>query len=182
MMAEMNEQVIAEMVRQVLKGMASGSAPAESAPAPQRPEAPGGRVTAKDYPLGTNRPDLIRSPTGKKLDELTLDAVMKDVATFKDFTITPEALELQAQVAESAGRPQIGRNMRRAAELTRIADERVLEIYNALRPHRSTFDELIAIADELDNKYQAHTCAAHVREAADVYKRRKLLRGDRPES
>ena len=87
-----------------------------------------------------------------------------------------------SQVAESAGRPQIGRNMRRAAELTRIADERVLEIYNALRPHRSTFDELIAIADELDNKYQAHTCAAHVREAADMYRRRKLLRGDRPES
>ena len=98
---------------------------------------------------------------------------MKDVATFKDFTITPEALELQAQVAESAGRPQIGRNMRRAAELTRIADERVLEIYNALRPHRSTFDELIAIADELDDKYQAHTCAAHVREATDVYRHHK---------
>ena len=111
------------MVRQVLKGMASGSAPAESAPAPQRPETSDGRVTAKDYPLGTNRPDLIRSPTGKKLDELTLDAVVKDVATFKDFTITPEALELQAQVAESAGRPQIGPTLntsRPSAPMARI--------------------------------------------------------------
>ena len=173
-MAELNEQLIAEMVRQVLKGMAS--APAASAPAT------GGKVTAKDYPLGTNRKDMIKTPTGKTLDDLTLDAVMSDKATFKDFSITPQALELQAQVAESAGRRQIAMNMRRAAELTAIPDERVLEMYNALRPHRSTFHELIAIADELQNKYNAKTCAAHVREAADVYKRRKLLRGDRPES
>lgn len=182
-MAEMNEQLIAEVVRQVLRGMAanppSGSA---SAPAGASSNAGQGRVTAKDYPLGHNRPDLIRTPTGKTLDDLTLDAVMKDAATFKDFTITPQALELQAQVAESAGRRQIGMNMRRAAELTRIPDERVLEMYNALRPHRSTYDELIAIADELRDKYQAAACSAHVREAADVYKRRKLLRGDRPES
>lgn len=186
-MAEMNEQLIAEMVRQVLKGMAAqplsqqAAAPSSSS-APAATTAAGGKVTAKDYPLGTNRPDLIRTPTGKTLDELTLDAVMNDTATFKDFTITPQALELQAQVAESAGRVQIGMNMRRAAELTRIPDERVLEMYNALRPHRSTYDELIAMADELQNKYQASACSAHVREAAGVYKRRKLLRGDRPES
>ena len=177
-MAELNEQLIAEMVRQVLKGMASAPAAASGASAP----ASGGKVSAKDYPLGANRKDLIKTPTGKTLDDLTLDAVMKDIATFKDFSITPQALELQAQVAESAGRRQIAMNMRRAAELTAIPDERVLEMYNALRPHRSTFDELIAIADELQNKYNAKTCAAHVREAADVYKRRKLLRGDRPES
>ncbi len=176
-MAELNEQLIAEMVRQVLKGMASAPA-ASGASAP----ASGSKVSAKDYPLGANRKDLIKTPTGKTLDDLTLDAVMKDIATFKDFSITPQALELQAQVAESAGRRQIAMNMRRAAELTAIPDERVLEMYNALRPHRSTFDELIAIADELQNKYNAKTCAAHVREAADVYKRRKLLRGDRPES
>lgn len=175
-MAELNEQLIAEMVRQVLKGMAS--APAASGASASS----GGKVTAKDYPLGTNRKDMIKTPTGKTLDDLTLDAVLKDSATFKDFSITPQALELQAQVAESAGRRQIAMNMRRAAELTAIPDERVLEMYNALRPHRSTFDELIAIADELQNKYNAKSCAAHVREAADVYKRRKLLRGDRPES
>lgn len=175
-MAELNEQLIAEMVRQVLKGMASAPA-ASGASAPK-----GSKVTAKDYPLGANRKDLIKTPTGKSLDDLTLDAVITDKATFKDFSITPQALELQAQVAESAGRRQIGMNMRRAAELTAIPDERLLEMYNALRPHRSTFDELIAIADELQNKFNAKTCAAHVREAADVYKRRKLLRGDRPES
>lgn len=178
-MADMNEQMIAEMVRQVLKGMAS--APSSAAPAAPA-AASGGKVTAKDYPLGSNRKDLIKTPTGKTLDDLTLDAVMSDKVSFKDFSITPQALELQAQVAESAGRRQIGMNMRRAAELTAIPDERLLEMYNSLRPHRSTYEELLAIADELQNQYNAKTCAAHVREAADVYKRRKLLRGDRPES
>lgn len=181
-MAEINEQVIAEMVRQVLKGMAAPSPSSASGPSVPAPSGGQGRVTAEDYPLGSKRPDLVRTPTGKKLEELTLDAVAKGTVTFKDFSITPQALELQAQVAESAGRRQIGMNMRRAAELTNIPDERILEMYNALRPHRSTYDELLAIADELKDKYQASACSAHVREAADVYRRRKLLRGDRPES
>jgi propanediol dehydratase small subunit len=66
-------------------------------------------------------------------------------------------------------------NMRRAAELTRVADERILEIYNALRPYRSTKAELLAIADELENKYGAKINAAFVREATDVYERRGRL-------
>lgn len=181
-MAEFNEQLIADMVRQVLKGMAQ-EGQTSAAPAPAAP-APGGvrKVSAKEYPLGVKCPDLVKSPTGKRLDELTLDAVMKGTATFKDFSITPQALELQAQVAESAGRRQIGMNLRRAAELTRIPDERILEMYNALRPHRSTYEELLSIAEELQGQYQATACANHVREAADVYRRRKLLRGDVPEA
>lgn len=185
-MAEINEQLIADMVRQVLKGMSQegkpSAAPASGAPASGAASFGGKKVSAADYPLGVKCPNLVKSPTGKSLDELTLDSVMKGTATFKDFSITPQALELQAQVAESAGRRQIGMNMRRAAELTQIPDERILEMYNSLRPHRSTYEELIAIAEELQGKYQATACANHVREAADVYKRRKLLRGDVPES
>ena len=45
--------------------------------------------------------------------------------------------------------------MRRAAELIAVPDTRVLEIYNALRPYRSTKVELLAIADELEDKYNA---------------------------
>ena len=176
-MAEFNEQLIADMVRQVMKDMAKGS-DTGAAPAPSA----GGRVSAADYPIGVKRPELVKTPTGKRIEELTLDAVMKGNVSFKDFSITAEALELQAQVAESAGRSQIALNMRRAAELTKIPDERVLEMYNSLRPHRSTYEELMGIADELENSYQAKTCANHFREAADVYKRRKLLKGDLPES
>lgn len=46
-------------------------------------------------------------------------------------------------------------NFERAAELTAVPDDRILEIYNALRPYRSTKDELMAIADDLENRYQA---------------------------
>jgi len=66
--------------------------------------------------------------------------------------------------------------MRRAAELTRVGDERILEIYNALRPYRSTKADLLAIAEELENKYGAKICAAFVREACDVYERRGRLK------
>ncbi len=37
-------------------------------------------------------------------------------------------------------------NFERAAELTAVPDDRILEIYNALRPYRSTKEELLAIA------------------------------------
>ncbi len=64
-------------------------------------------------------------------------------------------------------------NFERAAELTAVPDDRILEIYNALRPYRSTKEELMAIADDLENRYQAKICAAFVREAATLYVERK---------
>lgn len=53
-----------------------------------------------------------------------------------------------------------------------IPDARVLEMYNALRPNRSSREELLAIANELDTKYNAKITAAFVREAAEVYAQR----------
>lgn len=67
-------------------------------------------------------------------------------------------------------------NFERAAELTAVPDDRILEIYNALRPYRSTKEELMAIADDLENRYQAKICAAFVREAATLYVERKTQR------
>lgn len=171
-MAQMNEQLVAEVVRQVLQNMNS-----KAAPAPK-----GGKLTAADYPLSSKRPEILKSPKGTPFNELTLEAVENGKATFEDFRITPEALEMQAQIAESAGRRQIAQNLRRAAELTKVPDERILEIYNLLRPHRSTKEELEGIAEELETKYGAKVCAAFVRESAEVYARRKLLRGDLPSS
>jgi len=53
---------------------------------------------------------------------------------------------------------------------------RILEIYNAMRPHVSTKEDLLAIADELEQKYDASINAALVREAAEVYEGRKMLK------
>ena len=62
-----------------------------------------GKVTVADYPIGENKPELIKSASGKTLDELTLEGVVSGKLDAKDFRITKETLELQAQVAESAG-------------------------------------------------------------------------------
>ena len=78
---------------------------------------------------------------------------------------------------KARGAPHVATNLRRAAELTRIPDERVLEIYVALRPYRSTKAEMMAIAEELESKYSAKICAKFVREAADVYEKRGRLKG-----
>lgn len=96
----------------------------------------------------------------------------------EDCRIAPETLELQAQIAESVGRNAFARNLRRAAELIAVPDTRVLEIYNALRPYRSTKVELLAIADELEDKYNAKVNAQLVREAAELYEKRDRLRKD----
>lgn len=73
-------------------------------------------------------------------------------------------------------RHAVARNFRRAAELIAIPDARILEIYNALRPFRSSFAELQAIADELEHTWHARVNAGFVRESAEVYQQRNKLR------
>jgi propanediol dehydratase small subunit len=127
----------------------------------------------RDYPLGSTRPDLVRSPTGRPLAELALDG---DVSP-ADLRATPETLRLQAEVARAADRPQLADGLVRAAELASIPDRSILEVYTALRPRRSTADELERWAARLE-ELGAPANAAFVREAVDVYARRGLLRAD----
>ena len=133
-----------------------------------------------DYPLGTQRPDLVRTPGGLGLEELTLDALRSGRLDASEMRATPGTLELQAQVALAAGRAQLAANLERAAELTGVPDEVILEVYTALRPHRSTADELEAWADRLERDFQATLTAAFVREARAVYAKRNLLLPDEP--
>lgn len=130
----------------------------------------------QDYPLAEKRPDLVKTVEGRQLDEITLEAVLNGEVEAEEIRVTPEILEYQAQIAESVGRPQLAANLRRAGELTRVPDERILEIYNAMRPNVSTKDELLSIVDELENEYEAKINADLVREAVDVYERRGRLR------
>lgn len=165
------DDLISSIVREVLAEMSTGkkSEPAASS---------GGLDPAKDFPLATKRPDLVKTSAGKSLSDITLEAVVKGEIAADEIRITPQTLELQAQIAEKVGRPQLAANMRRAGELTKVSDERILQIYNQLRPYRCTKAELLAIADELENKYGAKVCANFVREAADVYERRGRLKAD----
>ena len=130
----------------------------------------------KDFPLAEKRPELVKSATGLGLNDIKLDKVVSGELSFDDVKIRPETLEYQAQIAESAGRPHIAGNLRRAAEMTRVPDARLLEMYNSLRPYRCTKAELLELATELESQYQAKVCAAFVREAADVYEKRGRLK------
>jgi propanediol dehydratase small subunit len=129
-----------------------------------------------DYPLASRRPDLVRTLTGKRFQDITLENVVSRKIEAQEIRIRPETLELQAQVAEKHRKPQLALNFRRAAELTRIPDEEVLKIYNALRPGRSTKEDLLIMAKDLEKRYQAKINAAFIREAVKVYEKRGLLR------
>lgn len=133
-----------------------------------------------DYPLGSRRPDLVSTPSGLALEDLTLDAVRADKVESGDLTATPETLRRQSAVALAAGRTQLADNLARAAELAAVPSDTILEIYTALRPHRSTAAELEAWAVRLEAQLGAPLSAAFVREAAETYAARGLLgSGDR---
>ncbi|MDH4178346.1 MAG: diol dehydratase small subunit [Thermoleophilia bacterium] len=128
----------------------------------------------RDYPLGTRRPDLLTTPAGTPLELVTL-AAARDGALFgDDLRATPETLRRQAAVARAAGRTQLAENLERAAELTVVPDDVMLAVYTALRPGRSTREELEAWAKRLDGHGATRT-AAFVREASAAYAERGLL-------
>ena len=93
----------------------------------------------------------------------------------EDLRISSETLLMQAQIADGVGRRQLAENFRRAAEMAPMPDDRVLSAYNALRPNASTKQQLLDLADELENEFSAARTAALIREAAEVYERRDLL-------
>jgi propanediol dehydratase small subunit len=131
-----------------------------------------------DYPLGQKRPDTVATPSGIPLDDVTVEGMREGKLASEDLRATPETLRRQAAVAERVGRIALADNLRRAAELAAIPSETILEIYTALRPHRSTADELEAWAARLAEG-DAPMSAAFVREATEVYAKRGLLAGDR---
>ena len=128
------------------------------------------------YPLGEYEKERITSKTGKKLTDITLDEVMKDHVSSDDIKISKEMLKAQGQVAKEAGNDPMEKNFERAAELVDVPDDVILKMYDKLRPNRSTKLELVMIAQELMEKYNARNCAKLVMEAAEVYEKRGILR------
>ena len=115
----------------------------------------------------------VQAKSGRPVSELTLDAVRRGEIGLEDLRIHPDTLERQAAVAAQHANPQLAQNLRRAAELTQLADDEVLAIYEALRPGRATAADLTALADSLAARGLPR-CAALVAEAAGVYARRGL--------
>lgn len=116
----------------------------------------------------------IRTQSGRTLDELNMEAVLGGRLSPDDFRISDETLRQQADAAAAAGYTQLAENLRRAAELTRVSNDQVFEIYDKLRPGRATREELIALADQLEQEFDAPLIAGLVREAAEVYQNKGL--------
>ena len=129
---------------------------------------------SSDYPLGRKRPELVATPGGLGLDDVTLAQARAGALSAGEMRATAGTLRLQADVARAAGREQLARNLERAAELASVPDELLLEVYTALRPRRATARELEAWAERLE-QHDATATAAFVREAAVAYAERGLL-------
>ena len=133
-------------------------------------------MNAKElFPLAENAPDRVKTPTGKSLSDLTVDGILAGDITQEDLAITPEALHLQAEIANSVGRHALAENFHRAAELVRVPQEVLMETYDMLRPGRSDLRSLLERAELFRREFNADRIAAFVEEAAVLYERRKIF-------
>lgn len=127
------------------------------------------------YPFGEHEAEHITSRTGKKLTDITLEEVKKNHVTSEDIKISKDMLNAQGQVARQMGNDSMEKNFARAAELVDVPDDLILKMYDKLRPNRSTKLELVQMAQELLEKYNARNCARLVMEAVEVYEKRGIL-------
>jgi propanediol dehydratase small subunit len=132
--------------------------------------------TRNDYPLAEKRSADVKGKRGKALSELTLDAVIDGRVTIEDLRITPHALQAQADVARSAGRPRLGENFERSAELVDVPQNEIMAVYELLRPGRAKDkSELMTAAARMRLEYKAEKIARFIEEAAEVYETRGLF-------
>jgi propanediol dehydratase small subunit len=125
--------------------------------------------------------DPRRRPRAVDPAEITLANVRLGRLSPEDLTIRRDTLLAQAGRAEAEGYPQLARNFRRAAELTSVPNEVLLSAYERLRPYRATYAELLALSQEIAARYDAPETGAYLREAAEAYRDRGLLkREDEP--
>jgi propanediol dehydratase small subunit len=129
------------------------------------------------YPISQNMPpEEIKSKTGKSLKDINISNILDGKITADDIKISKETLLMQGEFAKEAGRPQLNDNFVRAAELIEVPDAELLEIYEKLRPNRSTKSELLKIATKLKEEYAATHCAKLVLDAIEVYEKRGILK------
>ena len=130
------------------------------------------------FPLGKHHRDEIATKSGRPLSNLGLDRVSAGQVGPDDVSVSAETLELQAEFARQAGYAEVAANLTRAAEMTRIPNAEILEIYEALRPGRSTYYQLLSVSQRIASMYSAEHTAAYIREAADAYRDTGLLKMD----
>ena len=130
------------------------------------------------YPLMESAEDSLTAGSGRTLSSITLDAAAAGEIDATDLQVSAATLAAQAELAHQAGYRELAQNLQRAAELTAVPNQELLRMYELMRPGRSTYSQLTEMADRLENEFSAPITAAFVREAAEVYRSRNLLRRD----
>jgi len=128
------------------------------------------------YPLYSDPNADLHAASGRALGDVTVAATVAGEITLDDLQIDKAALQAQAEIARQAGYAQLAQNLARAAELTVVPRAEIIDMYQQLRPGRSSHAELITLATRLEEVYAAPICGAFVREAAQVYLERNMLR------
>lgn len=122
--------------------------------------------------------EQVRTKTGKSASDITIENIINGTVTSEDIKVSRETLLTQAGIAMDNDRVQLGQNFVRGAEMVDIPDELLLQIYNQLRPNRSTKQELLAAAERLQKEFGAYECARLILQAAEVYEKRGVLRSE----
>ena len=128
------------------------------------------------YPLGETAADILQAASGRAFRDVSMEAILNGEIKAEDLRIRAETLEAQAEIARQAGYERLASNLLRAAELTRVPNTELLKMYEALRPNRSTYAQLLELAVRLEEQVHAPHTAGFVREAAEVYQQRGLLK------
>ena len=116
----------------------------------------------------------VRAWSGRPLQDITLEDARAGLLGADDLRIHPDTLGAQAAVARANGNPQLASALALAAEIATLDEDEVLDLYESLRPHRSTASDLEGRAVSLADRGLVR-CAAMVREAATWGARRGLL-------
>ena len=128
------------------------------------------------YPLRENAAESLRTFTDRPLSDINAAAIANGELTGDDMRTNADALRQQAQIARDAGYPQLAGNLSRAAELTSVPNDELLRVYEMLRPERASYEDLTRLADYLEANFDAKENAAFIKEAAEVYRERNMLR------
>jgi propanediol dehydratase small subunit len=128
------------------------------------------------YPLLESAADQLTAASGRAISSVNLEAAAAGQVDAADLQISAATLRAQAELAHQAGYRELAQNLQRAAELTAVPNQELLRMYELMRPGRSTFAELTQMAERLERDFNAPITAGFVREAAEVYRSRNLLR------
>jgi propanediol dehydratase small subunit len=121
-----------------------------------------------DYPLYRNSRDQLILPSGRQIEEFSVENLANGKLNGDDLGIHRDVLLAQAFIAEKNRFLQLAENFKRAAELTAVPDEELLRIYEALRPGRMDRTSLQQLAQTIEDEYGAALTANFIREAAEV--------------